>query len=337
MAAIDMNDTRLKQVEAEKAQAIQNTENQYNQMINNTDAMYNQQIQATKDYAEQQKKFQQQQTDLAVSQINQQKEELTQNYTNEQKGAYTDYQKAIDQYGVQAEKQASAGLRNSGYSESSKVQAFTTYQNRYGVARQSYNNAIVKYNNDINQAQLANNSKLAEIAFNALEKQLTIALEGFQYKNTLIQNKIGQLNTVEDRFYNRYRDVVNQLNTEREFEEKQREHNEQMALQREQFAWQKAQAVASKARKSSSSTKKSTKSSNSAKALTDGASTSVSKVAQQISSNLKKKGDIVLNYDSSNAWGPINQMHASSYVYDKYKKGEISDSDANYIFKQIGM
>lgn len=327
MAAIDMNDTRLKQVEAEKAQAIQNTENQYNQMINNTEAMYNQQIQATKDYAEQQKKFQQQQTDLAVSQINQQKEELTQNYTNEQKGAYTDYQKAIDQYGVQAEKQASAGLRNSGYSESSKVQAFTTYQNRYGVARQSYNNAIVKYNNDINQAQLANNSKLAEIAFNALEKQLTIALEGFQYKNTLIQNKIGQLNTVEDRFYNRYRDVVNQLNTEREFEEKQRQHNEQMALQREQFAWQKAQAAVKASSGGSRSGKKSSKNS---VALSD-SNVQLSEEGQKLLDKIEGKND--LGISALNKW---NSATSKAALVSALNKG-LDRNEAEYIFKKTGL
>lgn len=326
MASINMNDDRLKSVEAEKAQAIANTENTYNQMINNVDLMYQKQSDAVTEYENKQKQFQQQQTDLDIQSINQQKNELQKNYEREQRGAYTDYQKAIDEYGVQAEKQASAGLRNSGYSESSKITAFTTYQNRYGTARESYQNAVVKYDQDIAQAKLNNSSKLAEIAYNALEKRLTLALDGFQYKNTLIQNKINQLNTVEDRFYNRYRDVINQLNTERDFEEKQREFNESMALQKAQFAWQKAQATA---KASSSGSKKSS------------------------SNNSKNTATLSSSYDSKSADAYINSVNAlyskslglpatskNTLIKNKinrdFQSGKLTKEDVTYISNKYG-
>lgn len=223
--AINYNDSRFADVEAQKVEAINSTNTLYDQMINQTDKYYQDQQNAIKNYADTQSKTQQQKTDFAIEKLEQQKAQKQEDYIREQKGAYVDYKKAIDEYGVEAEKQAANGLQNSGYSETSKITAFTTYQNRYGLARQSYERAVLEYDNGIKEAQLANNSALAEIAYNALSQSLELALEGFQYKNQLIQNKVDQLNTVENRFYQRYQDVVNQINTENALAEQQRQFN----------------------------------------------------------------------------------------------------------------
>ncbi len=223
--AIDYNDSRFTQIEQDKQNAIEKTTNIYDDMINGTVEEYQKQIDATNKYEEIQKQNQQAQTDLQIEEINQKKEQAKQDYINEQKGAYTDYQKAIDMYGANAEKMASSGLKNSGYSESSKIAAFTSYQNRYATSRKSYNEAVLKYDNSINEAKLANSSALAQIAYNALEKRLSAMLDSFQYKNGLIKDKLEALNNVEDRYYTRYKDVVDQINTEKELEEKQREFN----------------------------------------------------------------------------------------------------------------
>ena len=129
---------------------------------------------------------------------------------------------------------ASQGLTNSGYSESSNVSMYNTYQNRYATAREAYNNAVLNYNNSIKEAQLANNSKLAEIAYNALQQQLSLSLEGFQYKNSLIQTKLSAVNEQVDRYDNKYQNLLNQINTENALEEQIRQYNESLAEQRRQ-------------------------------------------------------------------------------------------------------
>lgn len=212
--AVNYNDERFQKVEAEKNEQIQQTTNTYNEMIDKTDSYYQQQIDATKDWQTKQEEIQKANTDFAIEKIEQQKEQTEKDYIKEQKGAYTDYQKVTNQFGVNAEKQAAQGLQNSGYSESARTSMYNTYQNRYMSARESYNKAVLNYDNAIKEAQLANNSALATIAYETLQKQLELSLQGFQYKNSLILQKTEALNTMNDRYYQRYQDVLAQINTE---------------------------------------------------------------------------------------------------------------------------
>ena len=222
---IDYNDQRFKQVESEKQSALDNANNTYNTMINNSDKYYQDQIQASKDYATKQQEIQQANTDFAIEKIEQQKEQTEKDYTKEQKGAYADYQKQTNDYGVNAEQMASSGLSNSGYSESSKVSMYNTYQNRVAIARDSFDRSILNYNNGIKDAQLQNNSALAEIAYNALQKQLELGLQGFQYKNSLLESQLNTQQTIENTYQNKWQAVLDQMNKDREFQESVRQYN----------------------------------------------------------------------------------------------------------------
>ena len=176
MSSIDYNDERFAQVEAQKQATMNKVSDTYNGMIGNTDSYYNDLKQATQDYETKQTELQQARTDQTIKEINQNKEQAEKDYLKEQKASYADYAKQTNAYGANAEQMASAGLAGSGYSESSKVSMYNTYQNRYAVARESYNQAILNYNNQIAQAELANSIDLAEIAFNSLKKQLELSL-----------------------------------------------------------------------------------------------------------------------------------------------------------------
>ena len=294
------DDKRLTAVESAKKEAINNANNTYNNMINQTDSKYNELINASKDYATKQQEIQQQNTDFAIEQINQQKEKAEKDYTKEQTGAYTDYQKATNQYGVQAEQQAMSGLQNSGYAESSKVQAFTSYQNRYSTAREVYNNAVLSYDNAIKDAQLKNNAQLAEIAYQSLQTQLQYALEGFQYKNELLQTKLNTQIQLDNEYNNRYQQVLSQINTENSLAEQIRQYNESMAYQKQRDAiedeqWQKqyelSKASASKSSSgSSSSSKSSTKLTNGSSSSSKSSSSSSSKLTSGSSSSSSSSG-----------------------------------------------
>lgn len=211
---VDYNDKRLTSVKDEQAIKEAETTKRYDEMINNSDAFYNSQIQASKEWAQKQSEIQQANTDFAIEKIEQQKEQAQKDYTKEQKGAYTDYQKQSNAYGVNAEQIASSGLSNTGYSEASRISMYNTYQNRVATARESLNQAVLNFDNSMKEAVLANNSALAEIAANALQKQLELSLEGFQYKNTLIQTKEEQLLNLGEIYNNRYQQVLSQINAE---------------------------------------------------------------------------------------------------------------------------
>lgn len=240
--AVNYNDERLQAVTNEKNNALNNLNQSYNSMISNTDSYYQQQVDATKEYAQKQSELQQANTDFAIEKIEQQKQQAQKDYTKEQKGAYTDYQKQINDYGVNAEQMASQGLNNTGYSESSKVGMFNTYQNRVASARESYNKAVLNYNNGIKEAQLQNNSALAEISYNALKTQLELSLQGFQYKNTLLQNQLNSQQSIESLYQTKWQSVLDQINTENALAEQIRQYNESLALEKQQLEFQKQQA-----------------------------------------------------------------------------------------------
>lgn len=233
MATVNYGDERFQQVTREQNQAIQNIQNTYNNMIAKTQQYYDAQAKAAEDYGNQQKALQQKNTDFTIQKIEQQKERAEQDYTKEQKGAYVDWQKQSNRYGVNAEQMASQGLRNGGYSESSQVSMYNQYQNRVGTARDSYNRAVQDYDNSITEARLTNSAKLAEIAYNALKTKLEINLKGFESGNQLLLNQINALNAEKDRYYSRWQDVLKQINYENELAEQQRQYEEQMAMQRQ--------------------------------------------------------------------------------------------------------
>jgi hypothetical protein len=223
MAEINYNDPRFAEIEQAKQQALsQNTET-YDKMIMNADTQYNEMSQAAKNYGEEQQKFQTEQTNLTLAELEQQKQKSQKDYTREQTGAYTDYLKHTNRYGVSAERLANQGLANSGYSEASQVSMYNSYQNRYSVARESFNQTVQNFNNQYSQIKLSNNAKLAEIAFNSLQTQLQNTLQGFQYKNTLLQQKLQTQQSIDQQYYGRWQDTLAQLNQERALEEQRRQ------------------------------------------------------------------------------------------------------------------
>ena len=231
---IDYNDPRFGKVESEKNQALTQLEQTYGGMIGNSDKYYQDQIDALDRWEDKQTQIQNEQTDFTIQQIEQQKDKAHKDYLKEQSASYVDWQKQSNQYGTNAEQMASAGLTNTGFAESSQVSMYNTYQNRVATARASYDNAVLNYNNSIKEAQLANSAALAEIAYNTLQKQLELSLAGFQYKNQLIIEQANKKTELDNMYWNRYQDVLQQINTENAMKEDIRQYNETMKWQTEQ-------------------------------------------------------------------------------------------------------
>ena len=232
---VNYDDERFTQVESDKQEALSDLEQTYGGMIGESDSYYQAQIDASKEWADKQSALQQEQTDFTIEQIEQQKGQAEKDYTKEQSGAYVDWQKQSNRYGVEAERQASAGMDGTGFSESSQVGMFNAYQNRVATARESYNQAVLNYNNAIKDARLQNNAVLAEIAYQALQTQLELSLQGFQYKNNLILEQANKKVELDNAYYNRYLDVLNQINTEKAFEENVRQYNQNYELSVKQY------------------------------------------------------------------------------------------------------
>lgn len=367
---VDYNDKRLTDVKAEQTQKESEINQTYDNMINNSNKFYQDQIDASKEWAQKQGELQQANTDLAIEQINQQKEQTQKDYTKEQKASYTDYQKQVNDYGVNAEKMAAAGLNNTGYSETSKVSMYNTYQSRVATARDGLNKAILQYNNSIKEAQLANNSKLAEIYSNALQQQLELSLKGFQYKNSLIEAKINQINTNNTRYDNKYQNVLAQINQEienrrnmyniysdainsdrkltesikqfnQEMELKKQQFNEEMQYKREQAKeeqrrWEEEYALSkAKTYSSTSSNLKVSEGTNSSSSGYNNVQEKIDKLYNTLTNDLKT----IYKGNSDDFKNKVNEMMESkitSYIQSQYQSGNITRSEAQSLFDRYG-
>ena len=201
---------------AELEQKYSNNMTQQNDLLNQQSTIQNQQIDAN--------------TNQTLSEIEHQKKYAQQEFNKEARGAYQDYQKAINPYGVQAENMFSNGLGNSGYSETSKLNAFNTYQNRYATARQSTDRMMDEFNNEMAQARLEGNREKAEVALNKLQTQMDNLWNQLSLDTSLTQNKVG---------YNQWL---------KEFEYQKDQDALANALAREQFEYQKQQDAISNSR-----------------------------------------------------------------------------------------
>lgn len=236
MAIYDVNydDKRFKDVENEKQSEMNKYNETYDNLINERNNFTKEQQDMVNNWENTQKDIANKNLEYQKDLIEQQRKKTEQAYQDEAKASYIDYQKEVDKYGVSRENVVANGLSNSGYAESSKVGMYNTYQNRLGTARKSMQDAGIEFDNAIRQAQLSNDETLAQNALKALQDKLNIALEGFNYKSEQENNRLSWNNTINNNYYNRYKDVESQINYENETAEKIRQYNENMAYQKKQ-------------------------------------------------------------------------------------------------------
>lgn len=244
-AAVASTDPRYADLNAQEQQALANYNQTYDQFLQENQALTDQQQKLIDEYASQQKTATQAQTDLALEQINQQKAQSEKDFTKSATGAYADYTKEQGAYGVGAEQRAAGGLASSGYSESSRVSMFNAYQNRVALAKDGYLKAVLNYDNSMKEARLNNSTKLAEIAYQQLQSSLALSLQSFQTRQQLAKDKLDYTTQLDNTYYNRYQDVLNQINMEKQQAEQIRQwelnrsweweqwHQEQMNWQAE--------------------------------------------------------------------------------------------------------
>jgi hypothetical protein len=236
---INYDDERFTQVESDRNAAINEIDKTYGEMIGSSDKFYQDQIAASQQWAATQAANQQAQTDFAIEKIEQQKQQAEKDYKKEQSGAYVDWQKQSNAYGAEAEQMAAQGMSGTGYAESSQVSMYNTYQNRVATAREVFSRAILNYDNLITEAKLQNSSILAEIAYQAQQTQLELALQGFQYKNSLLIEKANAKTATEQRYYDRYQDVLDQINRENTLAEQVRQFEAEKAFKEAQLKQQR--------------------------------------------------------------------------------------------------
>lgn len=326
--AINYADERFAQVEAEKNNQLNEVTNTYNGMINNSDSYYQGLIDEANRWGDKQTEIQNQQTEQTIKEINQNQEKTEREYQKETKGSYADYQR---QLASNTAGMINSGLQNSGYSESSQVSMYNTYQNRLALARQGFNDAVQNYENQRTQARLANSAALAQIAHDTLQRGLELSLQGFQYKNQLTLDLMNQKQNISNTYWSRRQDIQTQINTENALAEQVRQFNENMSLQRAKMAEDARQFNATLALKKQ-------------KAASSGSS-STAKLTQT-EQVYKSVSSPILSSNKANQWSDalmtkyksgITASQLASSLDSALKNKTITDKDKDKILKAYGL
>ena len=226
---------RYAKVESDKQNAINQSNQVYNDLLNENAIIAQQQ----RDYVNEWQKVQNETADKnAAFQIelqNQNKAKAEKEFNNEaiaSKNAYYDF---INPYGANAEIQAKNGLNNTGYSETTKLGAWNTQQNRTAKARASMNDAKLQYDNAMKEIELTRDTTKAQYALEALKQSLEASVNEFNRSAEYKTNQLNNNQALDSEYNNRYNTVWQQINTEKEQAEAIRQYEQNYTLQKQQF------------------------------------------------------------------------------------------------------
>ena len=208
---------------------------------------------------EKQEEITNRQTQLAVDELARQKEQLDKDTTKTTRGLYTDYQKQANQYGVNAEKQASMGLANSGYSETAQVNLYNGYQK--SVTETLNNSRQLKSDFDfkIAQAREQGNITLAQNALALYQQQMQLLTQEYEMRNNRKQflyqqdrDRVADNQWQQQFDYQKSRDAVSDSQWQTQFDyQKQRDAVADSQWERQYALSKKASASRRSSRSSS--------------------------------------------------------------------------------------
>lgn len=208
---INATNQQLTDLNNQKAQTLNEYNNYYNDQLNQHQELMNQQQNLVNQYEQTQQNALNNNLARTNEQIEQNRKETQENINAEKKDAYVDYMKQVNQYGGASEQLASQGLATTGYAESSRVAMYSTYQNRVSAANTAMTKANVEYDRQMKEAQDNFDVAKAQLALDTLQKSYEIALQGFEYKNTLFNNRMQFNLQLDDTYYNRANAAQNRI------------------------------------------------------------------------------------------------------------------------------
>lgn len=226
---------RYAKVEADRQNALNQSNQVYNDLISGNAALAQQQKDYINTWQNTQNEIADKNAAYQTELQNQNKEKAQKEFEREaiaSKNAYYDF---INPYGANAEIQAQNGLNNTGYAETTKLGAWNINQNRTAQARATMNNAKLQYDNAIKEIELNRDTTKSQYALQALQQQLEAAVNEFNTSSQLRQSQLSNTQALDSEYNDRYNTVWQQINTEKEQAEAIRQYEQNYALQKQQF------------------------------------------------------------------------------------------------------
>ena len=161
------------------------------------------------------------QTQQTIDEIQRNRDKAEQEALKTNRALYTDYQKQVNPYGVNAENLYEQGLANSGLAETTKAHYYNTYQTARTEAQNNANQIKADFDNEITRARQNGDLQLAQSALQ------------------MYQQKINDLYNTYNLKYQRDRDVVSDDQWKKQYEQSLQNQQWQQAFNQAQFDYQK--------------------------------------------------------------------------------------------------
>lgn len=144
---------------------------------------------------------------------------------------YTDYQKQVNPYGVNAENLAEQGLAKSGLAETTKANYYNTYQSARTEAMNNANTIKADFDAEIARARQNGDLQTAQAKFDLYAQRINDLANMYNLKFQA------------DQFaYQKEQDAISQSNWEKEFQQALQQAQWEQAFNQSQFDYQKEQA-----------------------------------------------------------------------------------------------
>lgn len=297
------------------------------------------------------------QTQMNIDALERNKAEIDEQTTKTNQGLYSEYKKASNPYGVNAEQLYSRGLGNTGYAETTQTNLYNTYQKNVTDTVNNAQKLKSDFDFQISQARQNGDITLAQNALEIYKQKMQLLTQEYELKNNREQylyqkeqDALAQSNW-EKEFarqqerdqvsdsqwqktfdYNANRDAISDSQWQKQFDYNKsrddvsdRQYAEQMAYQKERDAvsdsqWAKEYALS--ARKSSGGN-------------------GVVNDPEPKPVELSENGKILLNgltkYKVSETTDNSLKDKARRLIYADQQWGRISNEEADYLFNQLGL
>lgn len=165
-----------------------------------------------------------QQAQMQIDQINRNKAELDKETAKTNSGLYTEYKKASNPYGANAEQLFSQGLGNSGYAESTQTSLYNTYQKNVTDTINTSNKLKADFDFQIQQAMQNRDVQQAQYALEMYKQKMNLLTQEYDLKNNKEQDLYNR--GIDERNYNYQlgRDQVADSQWEKEYQQMLKEN-----------------------------------------------------------------------------------------------------------------
>lgn len=155
------------------------------------------------------------QTEMNVAELERNKEQIDKDATKANRALYTEYRKASNPYGANAEQLASQGLANSGYAESTQANLYNTFQRNVTDTLNNARELKSNFDFEINKARQTGDITLAQNALAIYQQKMQLLTQEYELKNNREQflyqkeqDALAQSNWEKEYAYQQSRDAV---------------------------------------------------------------------------------------------------------------------------------